>query len=74
MGDYKSVEPLYKQVLEILKNSSGEEHPNYANVLNNLGSLYKYMGDSKLAETLYKQALEIKKNTLGVEHPIMRGV
>jgi CHAT domain-containing protein len=55
--------------LEIYKQALGEEHPDYAIILNNLGALYKTMGDYKAAEPLYKQAMEIRKKALGEEHP-----
>ena len=64
MGEYKSAESIYKQVLEIIKSTLGEEHPDYASALNNLGILYREMGDYKLAEPLYKQALEVRKENL----------
>ena len=45
MGDYAKAEPLYRHSLEIKKRALGENHPDYANSLNNLGALYKAMGD-----------------------------
>jgi len=55
--------------LEIIKKALGEEHPDYASSLNNLGMLFSDMGDYKAAEPYYKQALEIRKKALGEEHP-----
>jgi CHAT domain-containing protein len=69
MGDYKAAEPLYIQALEIKKKALGEDHPDYAGSLNNLGGLYKTMGDYKAAEPLFIQALEITKKALGEDHP-----
>jgi tetratricopeptide (TPR) repeat protein len=68
MGDYKSAEPYYKQALEIYKKALGEEHPDYAMSLNNLGVLYSEMGDYKSAEPYYKEGLEIYKKALGENH------
>ncbi|MFN6037661.1 MAG: tetratricopeptide repeat protein, partial [Bacteroidota bacterium] len=47
----------------------GEEHPDYASILNNLGILYHRMGDYKAAEPYYKQASEIQKKVIGEAHP-----
>ena len=69
----KKSETLYKKALEIKKKVLGEEHPDYAMSLNNLGILYKITGDYKAVEPLYKQALEIKKKTLSEEHPDYNG-
>jgi CHAT domain-containing protein/tetratricopeptide (TPR) repeat protein len=69
MGDYKGAGPYYKQVLEIYKKALGEEHPNFAMSLNNLGLMYSNIGDYKAAELYYKQSIEIYKKALGDEHP-----
>jgi tetratricopeptide (TPR) repeat protein len=69
MVDYKAAEPYYKQALEIRKKVLGEEHPDYASSLNDIGGLYSNMVDYKAAEPYYKQALEIRKKVLGEEHP-----
>jgi tetratricopeptide (TPR) repeat protein len=47
----------------------GEDHPNVANSLNNLASLYKSQGRFSEAEPLYQQALAMSKKFLGEEHP-----
>ncbi len=51
------------------KAALGENHPDYAQSLNNLASLYEAMGDYAKAEPLYRQALEIRKRALGENHP-----
>ena len=61
--------PLYKQALEILKQSPKEKHPLHATSLNNLAGLYQLEGKYAKAEPLYKQALEILKQVLGEKHP-----
>jgi tetratricopeptide (TPR) repeat protein len=55
--------------LLIYKKALGDEHPDYADGLNNLGLLYYDMGDYKAAEPYYKQALEIYRQVLGEAHP-----
>jgi CHAT domain-containing protein/Tfp pilus assembly protein PilF len=69
MGDYKAAERYFQQALEIRKKVFGEEHPEYASSLGNLGVLHSDMGDYKVAATYYKQALEIKMKAFGDEHP-----
>ena len=69
MGEYDRAEPLYRQALEIKKKALGEEHPDYANSLNNLAALYRALGAYDRAEPLFCQALEIKKKALGEWHP-----
>ncbi len=69
MGDYAAALPLYRQALEIRRTTLGENHPDYANSLNNLAVLYREMGDYAAALPLYRQALEIRRTTLGEDHP-----
>ena len=40
MGDYAKAELKYKQALEVLKLTLGEDHPSYATVLDNLADVY----------------------------------
>ncbi len=35
-GKYDEAEPLFRRALQIRRNSLGEEHPDFANSLNNL--------------------------------------
>jgi tetratricopeptide (TPR) repeat protein len=54
----------------------GNEHPNVANSLLNLGTLYQQQGKYPEAKALYRQALAIAHATLGPNHPntqIMQG-
>ena len=49
MGDYSKAEPLLIKTVEIQRQVVGENHPDYADSLKNLGLLYGDMGDySKL--------------------------
>ena len=59
--------------MEIRKKVLGENHPDYANSLNNLASLYQAQGDYPRAEPLFRQALEIQKKVLGENHPDYAG-
>jgi len=47
----------------------GPEHPNVANLLNNLALLYDEQGKYAEAEPLYQRALKIDEKALGPEHP-----
>ena len=69
IGNYKAAEPNYQQALEIQKKALGEDHPEYASSLNNIGLFEREMGDYKAAERYFQQALEIRKKAFGEEHP-----
>ena len=58
-GYYEKAIPFAKQTVEIRKTVLGENHPDYAQSLNNLALLYKSMGNYTRAEPLYQQALKI---------------
>ena len=68
-GRYDEAEPLYRQAIEIGKDTLGVAHPAYAIYLNNLAGLLKDTGRYDEAEPLYRQAVEITKATLGATHP-----
>lgn len=47
----------------------GEQHPDFAQSLNNLAGLYDSMGRYEQAEPLYQQDLEVFRQVLGPNHP-----
>ena len=59
MGDYAKAEPLFRQALEIRKRALGENHPDYANSLNNLAELYYAQGQLAAAEQFLRQGLTL---------------
>jgi len=65
IGNFEKAEKLYRETLEIRKNTLGQTHPDYAVSLNNLALLYKDMGNFSRAEELYLKANEIIKNNRG---------
>ena len=67
-GDYWEAKTFYKRALSIKKASFGEDHPNVATTLHNLGRLYCIHGRYSEAETFYKRALSIKKASFGEDH------
>ncbi len=68
-GCLGEAEPLLKEALEIHRKTLGEENPDVATVLNNLGLLYSSQRRYDEAEPLYEEALEIHRKTLGDENP-----
>ncbi|HEY7311235.1 MAG TPA: tetratricopeptide repeat protein [Gemmataceae bacterium] len=68
-GKYREALPLTQQALTLSKQVLGEQHPDYAKSLTNLGGLYNEMGDYAKAEPLFQQALAVRKQVLGEKHP-----
>src|SRR5208283_239214 len=54
----------FRQALEIQKKVLGENHPDYAISLSNLGLLYRDQGDYARAEPLVREAVTISFNQL----------
>ena len=50
----------------------GENHPDFAQSLNNLAALYKSQANYTAAEPLYRQALEIRRVALGEDAGLTR--
>jgi tetratricopeptide (TPR) repeat protein len=57
---------LYQRALRILEHS---EHPDRADALVGLASIYRRQGKDAQAESLYRRALEIRERQLGRKHP-----
>ena len=68
-GRYEEAEPLYRQALEIGRETLGEGHLDYAIRLNNLANLLTDTGRFEEAKPLIRQAPEIGRETLGQRHP-----
>jgi CHAT domain-containing protein/tetratricopeptide (TPR) repeat protein len=60
--------PLLTRITELSREYYGEEHPEYAASLNNLGLIYRYVPDYHTAETLIRKAMAIRKKALGDQH------
>jgi tetratricopeptide (TPR) repeat protein len=72
-GDYGQALRLARQARELARQHLGEEHPEVATALDNLGLLYKTLGQyarevPRSREPL-SQALDITRASLGHEHP-----
>ncbi|MBA8667813.1 tetratricopeptide repeat protein [Holosporaceae bacterium 'Namur'] len=59
----------YSQTLTIIEDTYGEKHPEYAIVLNNMGSIFQAQNQYDKALDCFKQALIIIKKAYGKEHP-----
>lgn len=70
LKQYDTALYLHKQVLTIIKNTSGENTLDYAISLNNLALLYQNLGQYDTAILLCKQAFEITKKAAKEEDPI----
>ncbi len=60
---------MFQRSLAIEERALGSEHPNVADVLNNLAALYDTQGKYVEAEALYQRSLAIREKALGPEHP-----
>ncbi len=65
----KKAEPLYLEAKAIREKVLGKEHPRYANILNDLASLYIAKGNYAKVESLLLEAKAIREKVLGKEHP-----
>ena len=59
----------FKTAGKIIRAAQGEQHPNYAQNLNNLAQVYQATGRPADAEPLYRRAIEITGAALGEQHP-----
>ncbi len=60
---------MFQEVLAIRKKAQGVDHPDYANVLDNLAKFYMNTGDYARAEPMFRQALKIEEKAVGRGHP-----
>lgn len=67
-GRYEQAVEVAAQARDLTRQHLGEEHPEYATILNNMAESYRAMGRYDDAEPLYQQALAIWRKTLGEEH------
>jgi tetratricopeptide (TPR) repeat protein len=66
---YLEAEPFCQQALTIREQILGPKHPDTAQSLSNLASLYYRLGKYNEAESLCRRALTIREQILGLEHP-----
>src|SRR5262245_13214251 len=68
-GQAASAVPLAAKALAIIEAVRGQNHPDYADSLNNLAGLYESKGDYARAEPLYLEARDLCRKLLGENHP-----
>jgi CHAT domain-containing protein/Tfp pilus assembly protein PilF len=69
LGKYEEAITLSTEVLDFSQREFGPEHPNTAQCLNDLASLYRLKEDYSKAEPLYLRALAVREKILGPSHP-----
>jgi tetratricopeptide (TPR) repeat protein len=67
-GIYPDAELFYKKALDLNRSFYGENHPNVATALINLGDLYRNQCRYEEAGPLFLKALEMDKKLHGAEH------
>jgi tetratricopeptide (TPR) repeat protein len=70
---YEAAIGACRKAMEIRRRLLGENNPDYAQSLSNLGVLYQAMGDHARAEPDFREALAIRKRALGENHPDYAG-
>ena len=68
-GKYDEAEPLFREALEVDRETLGNRHPDTLAAISNLGGLLHAKGDLAAAEPLCREALEVRRETLGDRHP-----
>ena len=68
-GRYDEAVALAAEVVERMRRSVGDDHPDFARVLHNQGSILEAMGDPGAAEPVFREALGLRRRRLGPEHP-----
>jgi eukaryotic-like serine/threonine-protein kinase len=69
MGEFGEAEEIFRQVLQIRRDSLGGSHPQVANALQDLGAVVRSQGRLDEAGPLYQTALGIRREGLGDGHP-----
>src|SRR4030095_7189829 len=68
-GKFQEAVPIAEKVLKYCEKHDGPDHPETADSLNDLASLYAGMGNYAKAVPLYERALKIREKALGKDHP-----
>ena len=71
-GKFDEAGPLYREALEVRRETLGNRHPDTLGTMSNLASLLYAKGDLATAELLFGEALEVYRETHGARHPITR--
>ena len=68
-GKYDRAVVVAQKALQVAEQNVGPDHPDVAQSLDNLASLYDTQGAYAQAEPLYKRSLAILEKALGPDHP-----
>jgi tetratricopeptide (TPR) repeat protein len=68
-GKYAEAIEFHEKSLEIKQKILPENHPDFAQSYNNIGTVYTNMGEFSKALSYYEKALEIYQKTLPPNHP-----
>ena len=71
-GEYERARRNYEQALELRRVSLGDEHPDTAESLADLGLFCEYIGDKESAQIYLEPALHILRSELGSNHPFVQ--
>ena len=67
-GKSDEAEPLFREALEVRRETLGDRHLETLRSINNLGTLMSMKGDLAAAQPLLREALEVSRETLGNQH------
>ena len=70
VGDLAEAKRSLQRALSLLKDTVGENHESYGQILHNLGELYRSLHDYERAKAHLQEALRIRKKTLRIDHPL----
>ena len=68
-GKFDEAGPLYREALEVRRETLGNRHPDTLGTMSNLASLLYAKGDLATAELLHRETLEVERETLTNRHP-----
>lgn len=69
-GKYQEAIPLAEKIVTIKRQVLGENHPETAQSINDLATLYRDQGNYSQAEILYQQSIDILQRTVGENNPL----
>ena len=70
-GKQEAAAALAKRYVDLARNASGEDDPEFATAITWLGRLYQSLERSADAELLLKQAIVIREMAFGPDHPLV---
>jgi tetratricopeptide (TPR) repeat protein/CHAT domain-containing protein len=68
-GKYREALGPAEYARAVYRELVGEDHPDYADCLQRLGTLHDALGDYARAEPLWRQARDVRRRSLGEAHP-----